>query len=83
MGEIIARIGPSNTVELADERSVPIIGTQPLTPETAAFLGRELISCAVALSSTNPPKVGDMPSYALIPIVEWVVVRFRLPAAQL
>jgi hypothetical protein len=71
MTEIMGRIGPDGTVEMADDRSVRVEGVDPLTPSDAAFLGRELLSCAAALSGTNPPVAGTSIPDAHFPIIAW------------
>lgn len=72
MSETIGRIGHDGTIELADERSVKLDKVSPMTPHAAAFLGRELISCAIALSGTSPPPVGTSVADAHLPIISWI-----------
>jgi|SRR5208282_170426 len=71
MTDVNARIGLQGTVELADEHSIKLAGVSPMTPFDAAFLGRELLGCAAALSSANSPPIGTNVTDPLLPIMEW------------
>lgn len=85
MPELIARIGPSNTVELTLDGAVQIAGIEPLTPEDALYLARGLIACALAANSGDA-KIGAIFADAHIPIREWVVGTSHLsqtPSLQL
>jgi hypothetical protein len=42
-----------------------------MPPLDAALLGRELLSCAAALSSANPPQAGTIVTDMHLPITEW------------
>jgi len=76
MTEIMARIGPESSVELADDHSVKIEGVDPMTPLDATWLARGLLSCAAALTGTNPPKVGEIIADAHLPVVAWATGPF-------
>lgn len=72
MTEIMARVSAKGEVELIDERSVKI-ETPAMTPYDAAYLARGMLSCAVALSGPNPPKIGAICGDAHLPVVKWTV----------
>jgi hypothetical protein len=69
MAEIIARIASDRKVELTHDGSTKLSGTDPLAPHDAAFLARGILSCAAALSGTNPPPVGALTGDTHLPIM--------------
>jgi hypothetical protein len=70
--EINARIGPNDSIELADE-SGRIIGSaaQALTADAAIHLAKELLACAVASLSKDKLKPGTIIGYTELPIQKW------------
>ena len=71
MTDVNAKIGPQGTVELANNQSARLAGVSPMTPLDAAFLGRELLGCAAALASVNPPPIGTNVTDPLLSITAW------------
>lgn len=73
MSEIVARIAENGTVELTQDGTIRLSGADLLSAEDALFLARNLIACALALTTSPSPSVGEIISDAHIPITEWVV----------
>lgn len=73
MAEILARTNAEGSVELVDDRSASIKSIDPMTPFDAAYLARGILSCAAALSGTNPPQAGTIVGYAHLPIMTWTI----------
>jgi hypothetical protein len=73
MKEIIARISERGTIELVDEEMLRLVGTQPITPEAAAFLARSLLACAAVLAFDKTAKEGSLISEAHLPILKWAI----------
>jgi hypothetical protein len=71
--ELIARIGPEGSVEITDERSVPIKSVPAMTPGDAAYFARGLLACAAVLSGANPAPAGTIIGDAHLPVMRWVV----------
>jgi hypothetical protein len=73
MRETVARIGQDGTIELVDEKMVPIAGTAPMTPSDAAFLARSLLSCAALISIEKSAKIGTLCADAHFPVLKWTI----------
>jgi hypothetical protein len=68
MSETLPRIAESEKVELVNERMVQLAA--PMTAEDAAFLARELLSCA-AMLTFGQAKVGALGGDAHLPVLKW------------
>jgi hypothetical protein len=73
MAEILAKIGPERTVELAVDGWRKIEEVPPISPQDAAYLGRSMLACAATLSGPHPVKVGTLCTDAHLPVIKWAV----------
>jgi len=73
MAEIIARIAADHKIELTSDGTAKLSGTDPMTPEDAAFLARGILACAATQSAPNAPPPGTIVGDAHLPPMTWGV----------
>jgi hypothetical protein len=67
------RVGAQGELELIVDEKLPDIPVVAINAQTAAYLGRELLSGASAVFATNAPRKGSIVGDAEIPILKFQV----------
>jgi hypothetical protein len=73
MDEIIAKIGPEQSIELVKYHAGKTASLGHMTPQDGAYLARGMLACAAALCGPDPPLVGTVIADAPLPVVQWAV----------
>jgi len=77
MDEIIAKVGPEQSIELVEyhHHSGKTVSLGHMTPQDGAYLARGMLACAVALCGPDPPQVGTVIADAPLPVQRWATRR--------
>jgi len=73
MDEIIAKIGPEQSIELMKYHAGKTASLGLMTPQDGAYLARGMLACAAALCGPDPPLVGTVIADAPLPVLRWAV----------
>ena len=73
MDEILAKIGPGQSIELEKFHAGKTAPLGHMTPQDGAYLARGMLACAAALCGPDPPLVGTVIADAPLPVLHWSV----------
>ena len=73
MDEILAKIGPEQSIELEKFHAGKTATLGHMTPQDGAYLARGMLACAAALCGSDPPLVGTVIADAPLPVLQWSV----------
>ena len=73
MDEILAKIGPEQSIELEKFHAGKTATLGHMTPQDGAYLARGMLACAAALCGPDPPLVGTVIADAPLPVLHWAV----------
>jgi len=73
MDEILAKVGPEQSIELEKYHAGKTATLGHMTPQDGAYLARGMLACAAALCGPDPPLVGTVIADAPLPVLRWAV----------